>query len=130
MLRLVANWPMSNIVQFFTRIGAQHTSIFTMIDLLSGTVASCKKCNHCVRNVRRCVPIYMTFGPKRVPSYFQEQIASVVLTGLIYNICEIYLDDCIVYATSNEQSLGRLEAIFVKDSRRKTYFSNIKSVYR
>jgi hypothetical protein len=72
----------------------------------------------------------MTFGPKRVPSYFQEQIASVVLTGLIYNICEIYLDDCIVYATSNEQSLGRLEAIFVKDSRRKTYFSNIKSVYR
>jgi hypothetical protein len=72
----------------------------------------------------------LSFGPKRAPSYFQEQIASVVLTELIYSICEMFLDDCVVYATSNEQSLERLETIFVKDSRRKIFFSNTKSVYR
>ena len=36
----------------------------------------------------------LPFGPKRAPSYFQEIMATVVLAGLIYMICEMYIDDC------------------------------------
>ena len=35
----------------------------------------------------------LPFGPKRVPSYFQDIMANVVLTGLIYTICEMNIDD-------------------------------------
>ena len=33
----------------------------------------------------------LPFGPKRAPSYFQEQMARL-LVGLLYFICELYLD--------------------------------------
>ena len=39
----------------------------------------------------------LPFGPKRAPSYFQEIMATVVLVGLIYMICEMYIDDCSVF---------------------------------
>ena len=38
----------------------------------------------------------LPFGPKRAPSYFREIMATVVLTGLIYMICEMYIDDCVI----------------------------------
>ena len=33
----------------------------------------------------------LPFGPKRAPSHFQEEMASVVIAGLLYFICEVYL---------------------------------------
>jgi hypothetical protein len=39
-------------------------------------------------------------------------MASVMLAGLIYYIREMYLDDCIVFATGHDQFLERLEIIF------------------
>jgi hypothetical protein len=39
-------------------------------------------------------------------------MASVVLIGLIYFICEMYIDDCILYAKGNAQFLERLEILF------------------
>ena len=36
-------------------------------------------------------------------------MAAVVLVGLIYFICEIYLDDCIVHAADADTFLSRLE---------------------
>ena len=60
----------------------------------------------------------LPFGPRRAPSYFQEQMATVVLNGLIYINCEMYLDDCIVYARGDDEFLKRLELVF----RRFRYF--------
>jgi hypothetical protein len=51
----------------------------------------------------------LPFGPKRAPSYFQEMMAAVVLSGLVNFICEIYLYDCIVHAANNASFLDRLE---------------------
>ena len=39
----------------------------------------------------------LPFGPKRAPSYFQQIMATIVLVGLIYMMCEMYIDDCIVF---------------------------------
>ena len=54
----------------------------------------------------------LPFGPKRAPSYFQEQIVTKVLQGLLYVSCEIYLDDCIVYTSNEDQFLTRLKEVF------------------
>lgn len=56
----------------------------------------------------------LPFGPKRAPSYFQEQMATAVLFGMIYIICEMYLDDCIVYAQGDNEFCERLEKIFIR----------------
>ena len=59
----------------------------------------------------------LPFGPRRAPSYFQEMMATVVLVGLIYISCEMYLDDCIVYGRGNDEFLERLELVFQRFRR-------------
>ncbi len=50
-------------------------------------------------------------GLKGAPSYFQRVMATVVLGGLIMSICELYIDDLLIYADSEEQLLERLELV-------------------
>ena len=54
----------------------------------------------------------LPFDLKRAPSYFQQEMATAVIGGLIYYICEMYLDDCIVYGTGTDQFCTRLEEVF------------------
>ena len=39
-------------------------------------------------------------------------MATIVLTGLIYHICEMYIDDCIVYGNTEGEYVSRLRSIF------------------
>ena len=39
-------------------------------------------------------------------------MATIVLTGLIYHICEMYIDDCIVYGSTEIEFVSRLRSIF------------------
>ena len=54
----------------------------------------------------------LPFGPKRAPSYFQQIMATIVLVGLIYMMCEMYIDDCIVFADTNDEFVSRLDSVF------------------
>jgi hypothetical protein len=63
----------------------------------------------------------LPFGPKRAPPYFQEMMAAVVLVGLCYFICEIYLDDCIVHGANNKDFLVNLEKVFQRFSKHKLF---------
>jgi hypothetical protein len=51
-------------------------------------------------------------GLKCAASYFQAQIAMVVLAGLVYIVCEVYVDDILVHATSDEEFIERLKLVF------------------
>ena len=42
-------------------------------------------------------------GLKGAPAHFQQQMASTVLGSLLYDICEIYLDDVIIYGETEEE---------------------------
>ena len=59
----------------------------------------------------------LPFGPKRAPSYFQQIIATIVLVGLIYMMCEMYIDDCIVFADTNDEFVSRLDSVFGRFSK-------------
>ncbi len=47
-------------------------------------------------------------GLKGAPAYFQSAMATEVLGGLIINICELYLDDVIVFADTQLSLVRRL----------------------
>ncbi len=51
-------------------------------------------------------------GLQGAASYFQRMMASIVLAGLLYSIVELYLDDVLVYATSEDELIERLCTVF------------------
>src|SRR5208282_937541 len=53
----------------------------------------------------------LSFGLANAPALFQR-LMDLVLVGLTWEACLVYLDDVIVYANSFEQQLERLTAVF------------------
>jgi hypothetical protein len=51
-------------------------------------------------------------GLKGAASYFRGMMASKVLVGLLYIFVELYLNDVLVYATTDEEFLERLRIVF------------------
>jgi hypothetical protein len=49
---------------------------------------------------------------KGAASCFQRMMASVLLTGLLHSIVELYLEDVLVYATSEDELVERLCTVF------------------
>ena len=117
-----ASWPVPHIGQMLIQLGGQKSSIFGIVDLTQGYhqapvslatrvftafIAFCGIFHY----------LRLPFGPKRAPSYFQEVMAAIVLCGLIYFMCEIYLDDCIIHAADNETFISRLEQVLSRFDR-------------
>ena len=44
----------------------------------------------------------LCMGLKGAPSHFQQQIQTVVLNGLVGNICELYIDDVIIFGQTED----------------------------
>ena len=112
-----ACWPIPNIKQILYRLGAQRPNTFCVIDLTAGYHQAP------ITLVAQVFTAFITFmgmyqftrlpfGPKMAPSYFQQMMASIVLLGLIYSICEVYLGDIIIYSDGHIQLCERLETLF------------------
>ena len=110
-------WPIPNIQQMLQRLGQQRSKFYGKMDLTSGYHQAPMHPNS------RAYTSFITFmgvfewlrvpmGLKGAPSHFQGILASIVLIGLIYVICELYLDDIIVHGKTKEEFLFRLEEIF------------------
>ena len=89
-----ASWPISNIAEMFRGIGCQKPKIFGIMDLTQGyNQAPLTLATRAYTSFITFSGVYqytrLPFGPNRAPSYCQEIMANVVLTGLIYMICEI-----------------------------------------
>ena len=52
------------------------------------------------------------FGLKGAPAYFQKLLAIIVLSGLIYIIWELHMDDILVYACTFVDFLKHLRLVF------------------
>ena len=109
--------PIPNIKQMLNRIGDHKSKIYGVLDLTQGY-------HQCSLTLATMVltafivfcGIYeftrLPFGPKKAPPHFQEQMAACVLLGLIYFICEVYLDDIIVHGKTTTEFLFRLREVF------------------
>ena len=110
-------FPLPIIPRSFDRIGSHTPDTFGVMDLTSGyhqaplaTAARVLTAFLCFAGLFQFTRV--PFGPKGAPSYFQEQMATTVLNGIIHVICEIYLDDCIVFGRGNKEFLERLRVVF------------------
>ena len=84
----VKSWHLYNTEHVFKRIGAKRAKYFTrgfhQVEIYPLFL--------CVFHIKRD-----PFGPKNTPSYFHQPLVYVILASLLYAICEIYVDDLIVY---------------------------------
>ena len=56
-------------------------------------------------------------------------MATVVLTGLIYMICEMYIDDCTVFGDTNIEFVSRLKLIFERFRKHNLYMKATKCFF-
>ena len=56
-------------------------------------------------------------------------MATVVLTGLIYMICEMYIDDCTVFGDTNIEFVSRLKLIFGRFCKHNLYIKASKCFF-
>jgi hypothetical protein len=67
-------------------------------------------------------------GLKTAGSYFQQQISHVVLHGLIFRICEVYIDDVIIHGETMEEFLANLAKVFERFAKFRIYLNPDKCV--
>ena len=56
--------------------------------------------------------IRLPMGLKGAASFFQKMLATVVLIGLMHRICELYIDDIIMHAQTEDEFMDNLLEIF------------------
>ena len=110
-------WPLPNIKQMLERIGEKKPKYFAVLDLTQGyyQMAISKKAR-ALTAFRTSEGLFqfcrLPMGLKSAPAYFQAAMQQTVLAELLYQICEVYLDDIIVFAETEDELLANLEKIF------------------
>jgi len=115
----MAQWVIPNIRSLLERIGEKKPKIFGVVDLTSGyhqtplAADSCKLAAF-VTDFGIFEPVRVPFGIHVAPAYFQRTMAGTLLRELMYKNMEMYIDDVIIYAQSEEEFLLHLEQLFQK----------------
>ena len=118
--------PIPHIGEMLRRIGAHKAKVFAVLDLTQGyhqaplTLAA----RAYTAFILFCGVYQFTrlpFGPKQSPSYFQQIMSTVVLAGLIYSICEMYIDDCNVFGKDIDELISRLRLVFERFRKHKIF---------
>jgi len=95
-------WPIPNIEHLIRRLGKERSEYFAKFDMSKGywQILIDESC----RSYTAFITIAGIFSWTRVPmeikpaaAYFQCLMMTVVLVGLVYVICEVYIDDVIVH---------------------------------
>jgi hypothetical protein len=110
-------WPLPNPKLMLRRLGDHRPRRFAKLDYVKGYFQTL------LAEASRVFSAFIVFcgiyewirvpmGAKGSPSYFQFVMSTIVLAGLIYIICELYIDDILVHAQTDDDLLVRLELIF------------------
>ena len=73
--------------------------------------------------------LFIPFGLKGAPAYFQMLMTSVVLAGLIYIILEIYIDDLIIHGQTELELLNNVREVFKRFLQYKLKFHPKKCTF-
>jgi hypothetical protein len=109
-------WPLPRIDAMLQRLGSKKSKYFAILDLTKGYYQAPlhKDCRHLTAFITQ-KGVYewnrVAMGLRGAPSFFQRAMATEVLPDLIYNICEVYLDDIIVFGRTKEEYLKNLETV-------------------
>ena len=126
-----ASWPVPDIEDTYERIGNQCAVIFALIDFTQGFhQAPLSLATRVYTAFIVFSGVYqftrLPFGLKKAPSYFQQVIATVVLAGLLYFTCEVYIDDVNIFGRNNEEFISRLREVFERFRKHKVFLKASK----
>jgi hypothetical protein len=105
-------WPLPNIQEMLRRIGEQRPKFFIILDLTSGyhQIPMAKTS----RRFTAFITYWGVFEWLRMPmglegaaSNFQKILVTIVLAGLVMIKVELYLDDLIIYARSEDELIEK-----------------------
>jgi hypothetical protein len=111
-------WNIPNIKLLLQRIGQKRAIYFAVLDLTSGYHQVALHPNS--RDLAAFITPFGIFVPNRIsmglkcaPAYFQYLLSTNVLVILLYNGCELYIDDIIIYGETEEEFASNLETVFL-----------------
>lgn len=118
------HWPLPVINQVIQRLGRLKPKFYGKMDFTSGfwqtpLAEDSKPYTAFITFMGLYEFNVVAMGLKGAPSYFQSAMASYVLAGLLYIVCELYIDDVIVHGDTEESFLANLEQVFQRFSDRK-----------
>ena len=68
----------------------------------------------------------MPFGLKNSAAYFQQMMSGIILLGLVCIICEVYIDDILIYAKDDDEFISRLRQVYERFRTYKVYLNPAK----
>ena len=115
--------PIPNIKEMLHRLGARKAKFFCKLDLTSGYHQAPLHPNS------RKYTAFRTFGGlfewdrvpmglKGAPSFFQQKLETEVLHDMLYDICELYIDDIVIYASTPDQMVKNLKRVLARLSEK------------
>lgn len=111
------NWPIPNIPHMIQRIGAKKPKVFGVMDMTSGyhqaplSIAS-RLLTAFICFVGLFHWLRVPMGLKNAAAYFQKVMATVVLSGILYGACELYIDDVFVFGKDDAEFVANLRKVF------------------
>ena len=115
-------WPIPNIPEMLRRIGAKKPRYFGVIDLTKGYYQAplSESSKHYTAFITSCA-LYewnrVPMGLMGAPTYFQRIMTTVVLAGLMYNTCEVYMDDIIVWGSTKKEYIENVSKVLKRLER-------------
>ena len=127
-------WQIPNIKEMIDRVGALNMTIFGSVDLTSGYH------QFPIEVSSAWMTSFITFmgifqwnrvpmGIKPAANYFQMTMAQSVLEGLIYDICEVYIDDVLIYGRDEDEYISNLRSVFARLKERKVTINPDKCIF-
>ena len=111
-------WPIPKIKEILLRLGDKKAKFFGVIDMTAGYhQADLHPDSRKFTTFRTHSGTYqwtrVPFGLKGAPSYYQAQMAHA-LEGLLYGVCELYLDDIIIHGQTEEEFATNLRDVLTR----------------
>jgi len=110
-------WPIPNILETLTRLGTMKPTCFGLLDFTAGYhQIPLDPASRVPTAFRAAGGLYqwtrVAMRLKGSALYFQRSMQNKVLNGLVYEICEIYIDDVLIYGKSEAEFLRNVRRVF------------------
>ena len=123
------HFPLPNVPEMFERV--KHKAIYGKLDATNGywnirldPISEVLCAFVTIFGVFCCLRV--PFGLKNAVAYFQQLMTTVVLVGLVMAICEVYIDDVLLHADTEDEFLTRLRKIYERFRKYRIYLNPAK----
>jgi hypothetical protein len=117
-------FPIPLIAQIVQRISRKKAKYYAVIDLTSGyhqaPLAQESRKYTAFRTLNALFEwLRIPFGLKGAPAWFQFIMATIVLANILYICCELYLDDILIFGSTEDEYFYNLEQVFLRLDKHK-----------